>query len=128
MKTTFYKRLKLLYAWFVICSLAGALLWILYGEINIWIKHSYTIGRIIKKSRGSHFEHLVDYTYDVEGVRYERSAPWDDKAQIGDRYIVRYAVYAPYGNKLHYEYPVPDSVQLDRGMKWQRFMHAILLY
>jgi hypothetical protein len=127
-RNSFYKRLKLVFSWLVICCLGGVLLWGMYGEIAIWIKHSYTIGRVIIKRRNNHFEPVIDYTYSVEGAQYESSLVWNHKANIGDCYIVKYAVYAPYGNKLYYEYPVPDSVQQDHGMKWKRFMHAILLY
>ena len=121
-------RLKRIYAWLVIGCLAVAFLWIFYGEVAIWISHSYTIGEVVRKRRGNRFELVIDFTYTVNGVHYQRSASWDYKAKVGDRYLVRYAVLAPYGNHLYYDYPVPDSVELDHGVKWQRFMQAIKFY
>ncbi len=120
--------LKWAFAWTSLALGGSVLLWGIYGEVNLWVKHSYTIAEVVEKRRSNKFEPLVDYTYSVQGSLYRSSQVWNGKAQIGERYVVKYAVYAPYGNKLFYQYPVPDSVQQDTGPQWHQFMQAILLY
>jgi hypothetical protein len=122
------ERIKQAAAWAIIVCFIGLIFSLLYGEFQLFIKHDYTIATVNDIYRGGKLEMKIMFTYIVGGVTYEQSATWNRKVRVGERYLVRYAVYAPYGNKFLFEEPVPDSIRITHGPQWEGFLKKRELY
>lgn len=94
------------------------------GEISLLVDSDYTIARVVEVGRTNKLEMMTRYTYFVKGERYRGSRAWNEKAQVGDRYVVQYGKLEPIGNSLHSEVLVPDSIQQDTGRVWHAFLRA----
>ena len=92
------------------------------GEISLLVQPQYAIARVYEVSRTNKLEMMAYYAYFVKGERYQGGRAWNEKAQVGDRYVVQYGKFEPSGNSLRYDMPGPDSIQQDTDAVWQRFL------
>ena len=110
-----------LLGWLMMLGFAFVFVKCTVGEISLLVQPRYAIARVYKVSRSSKLEMMTRYAYVVQGEGYTGSRAWNEEAQVGDRYVVQYGGVEPSGNSL-LDVPVPDSIQQDTGVVWQRFL------
>ena len=108
----------------VVCMLGFTLVFVKcsVSEISLLARWKYGIAHVSKVYRSGKGEMLFGYWYDVAGVRHTSGRAWDEKARVGERYVVRYGVFDPDGNDFLYDLPVPDSITEAHGRQWQAFL------
>jgi hypothetical protein len=91
-------------------------------EVSLLTHYQYTIASVTKVYQGTKQEQRIVYDYVVAGKNYKGGTEWDTPIQVGQRYVIRYGVIAPSGNKLMYDLPVPDSISQVNDPKWSLFL------
>jgi hypothetical protein len=110
-----------LLGWLIMLGFALIFVKCSVGEISLLVQPRYAIARVYKVSRTNKLEMMTHYAYVVRGERYTGGQAWDEKAGVGDRYVVQYGEFEPIGSSL-LDVPVPDSIQRGTGAVWQRFL------
>ena len=110
-----------LLGWLIMLCLAFVFVKCSVGEISLLVQPRYAIARVYEVSRSNKLEMMTHYAYVIQGEGYTGGQAWDEKARVGDRYVVQYGEFEPIGSSL-LDVPVPDSIQQDTGTVWQRFL------